>query len=583
VLAKGKRRSLFLLYMLILGSAAMESIGIASFYPVVDMLQDVSQLDYYKNKISSEIPALESLSREQFFSCFLLATGALFIFKNLFFVVAEYGNIRVVVNLYYTWVNRIFSIYLKKPYAFFLENKAGDLVQRKIVQTQKASGAIRLFVILLGRVTTILAVFLVLGFVNLPATLVILLLMVPLYYATMKVSQAKLYKLGEGLVQLEKQGFSLTTEVLSGIKQIKIFCAEENFQGRINKIWNEYSRHSIQNQFLVALPRPILESVVVIAGVTTMIMLMATGQEKELFPLLAVFAVGLYRVLPLAAGASAVIMGFASVLPATEAVADLIKESEEKNSGYDIPPIQKNIEFRNVSFSYKGRESVLKKISLKFEKNKFYGIVGVSGSGKSTIIDLIAGFFSPQKGQVLIDGIDLANSNKRTWLCQMGLISQDAFIFSGTIEDNICLGVDSANRDKNRLKKAAQIAYADEFIDPLPEGYQTIIGERGAKLSGGQRQRLAIARAIYLNPPVLVFDEATSSLDANSERKIHAAMQTLQGQRTIIVVTHRLATISNADCIYVIEKGSLTEEGAHEKLKAGNGLYNSLCAKQSLI
>ena len=128
-----------------------------------------------------------------------------------------------------------------------------------------------------------------------------------------------------------------------------------------------------------------------------------------------------------------------------------------------------------------------------------------------------------------------------------------------------------------------QIAYVDEFLDPLPEGYQTIIGERGVKLSGGQRQRLAIARAIYLDPPVLIFDEATSSLDANSERKIQSAIETLHGKRTIIIVTHRLATIANADCIYVLEKGNLTEEGTHEQLRTGKGLYSNLCAKQSLI
>ena len=149
VLAKGKWRSLILLYALVLGSAVMESVGIASFYPVADMLQDVSQLDYYKNKFSSEIPALELLSQEQFLTCFLLAVGALFIFKNLFFILAEYGNIRVVANLYCTWMNHILNTYLRKPYTFFLENKAGDLVQRKIVQTSTASGAIRLFVMLL--------------------------------------------------------------------------------------------------------------------------------------------------------------------------------------------------------------------------------------------------------------------------------------------------------------------------------------------------------------------------------------------------------------------------------------------------
>jgi ABC-type multidrug transport system fused ATPase/permease subunit len=178
--------------------------------------------------------------------------------------------------------------------------------------------------------------------------------------------------------------------------------------------------------------------------------------------------------------------------------------------------------------------------------------------------------------------MDLRDFNINTWLSQVGIISQEAFIFSGNIEDNICFGVDAKNRNLSRMKEAAGIAYADEFIEQLPEGYQTLVGERGVKLSGGQRQRLAIARAIYLDPPVLIFDEATSSLDANSERKIQEAIETLHGKRTVIVVAHRLVTVSSSDHIFVLEGGRLSEEGTHEQLLQGKGLYSRLCAKQSL-
>ena len=240
------------------------------------------------------------------------------------------------------------------------------------------------------------------------------------------------------------------------------------------------------------------------------------------------------------------------------------------------------IEFQNVSFSYGRRGTIFEDLSLKFKNNKFYGIVGVSGSGKSTIVDLIAGFFKPQKGRVLVDDVDLGNVDISTWLSQVGIISQEAFIFSGTIEDNICFGVDVADRDQGRIKKAARIAYADEFIDLLPEGYQTMVGEKGVKLSGGQRQRLAIARAAYLDPPVLIFDEATSSLDSHSEKKIQEAIEALHGKRTVIVIAHRLVTVSSADYIFVLEDGMLSEGGTHRELRTGSGLYSRLCAKQNL-
>ena len=583
VLVRGKGSSLILLYVLVIGSTAMESIGIASFYPITEMLQDTSQLHYYRDKLVAWFPALEILDREQFLFYSLLAVAALFVFKNVFLVLAGYGNIKVVTNLYCSWMNRIFKTYMNKPYSFFIENKAGDLVQRKIMQTNKASAVLRVFILLLGGVTNILGVFLVLCFINFKVTLSITILMIPLYFVTIKISRGKVYKAGDRLVELEKQGFGLTTELLSGIKQVKVFCAEDHFQRRIGKIWQEYSRHSIRNQFLISLPRPVLETIVVLAGVGTLMMFEnVSGQGKEVFPVLAVFAVGLFRILPLAAASSSQAMSLAAFLPSAETIANILREEVEEKRGHALPRIAEKIEFQNVSFSYSNREVVLEDLSLKFENKKFYGVVGVSGSGKSTIIDLIAGFFKPQKGRVLIDGVDLNDADVSTWLCQIGLISQDAFIFSGTIEDNICFGVDDEYRNKDRVKEATRIAYADEFIDMFPEGYQTIVGERGVKLSGGQRQRLAIARAIYLDPPVLIFDEATSSLDANSERKVQEAIEALHGKRTVIVVAHRLVTIASADYIYVIENGRLIEEGTHQKLRAGSGLYSRLCAKQSL-
>jgi ABC-type multidrug transport system fused ATPase/permease subunit len=583
VLIRGKSSSLILLYVLVIGSTAMESIGIASFYPLVEMFQDANQMNYYRDKLAAWVPAVGSLNQEQFLSYSLVAVAALFVFKSVFLVLAGYGNIRVITNLYRSWMNRIFKIYMDKSYSFFMENKAGDLVQRKIMQTQKAASLLRVLTMLLGSLTTVFGIFLVLCFVDLEITLTIIVFMIPVYYITMKISRGRIYKAGDRIVKLEKRGFELTTEILSGVKQVKVFCAEDYFRRQIQKIWHEHSRHSIQNQFMATLPRPILETMIVIGGVCAMLIFMrVSGYEKNIMPMLAVFAMGMYRVLPLAAASSAQAMSIASVVPSAEIVANLLSEEVREVTGKPLPAMNEKIEFQNISFSYSNREIVLRDISLTFENNKFYGIVGISGSGKSTIIDLLAGFFKPQKGRVLIDGVDLQDADISTWLCQLGLISQEAFIFSGTIEDNICFGVDAEDRDQCRIKEATQIAYADEFINTLPEGYQTMVGERGVKLSGGQRQRLAIARAIYLDPPVLIFDEATSSLDANSERKVQEAIEALHGKRTVIVVAHRLVTMAHADHIYVLENGSLTEEGTHEKLKSRNGLYSRLCEKQSL-
>ena len=290
-------------------------------------------------------------------------------------------------------MNRIFRIYLNKPYSYFTENKAGDLVQRKIMQTQKAAASLKFFILLLGNLTIILGVLLVLCFMSLKATLAISVFMASLYYVTIKTSREKIYKAGDRIVELEKKGFGLTTELLSGIKQVKIFCAEDHFQNKIQKIWNEYSRHSIQNQFLSSLPRPVLETFVVLAGVGTLMMFgNVAGQGKEIFPTLAVFAVGMYRIFPLAAASSVQAMSLAAQLPFSETVANILKEEIEKEKGRALIPMADSIKFQNVSFSYSDRDKVLDNISLTFKNNNFYGVVGVSGSGKSTIIDLISGF-----------------------------------------------------------------------------------------------------------------------------------------------------------------------------------------------
>jgi ABC-type multidrug transport system fused ATPase/permease subunit len=582
-LVRGKGSYLILIYLLVIGSTAMESIGIASFYPITEMLQDSSQLDYYRDKLVAWIPELEILDKDQFLFYSLLVVAALFVFKNVFLILAGYGNIWVIIHLYCSWMNQIFNIYMNKPYSFFLENKAGDLVQRKIMQANKASTALRVFILFLGGMTNIVGVLFVLCVMSFKATLAIAILMIPLYFVTMKISRGKVYTAGDRIVELEKKGFGLTTELLSGIKQLKVFCAEDYFQKRIGKIWNEYAQHSIQNNFLHSLPRPVLETLVVLAGVGTLLMVEnISDQGKEIFPALTVFAVGLYRILPLSAACSVQTMTLAAFLPSAETVANILKEEVKETRKLAIPSISKKIEFQNVSFSYNNHDAVLENVSLKFEKNKFYGIVGPSGSGKSTIIDLMTGFFKPTNGRIFIDGINLNDADISTWLCQIGLISQDAFIFSGTIEDNICFGVDVEDRNHELIIEAARIAYADEFIEQMSEGYQTIVGERGTKLSGGQRQRLAIARAIYLDPPVLIFDEATSSLDANSESKVQEAIEALHGKRTVIVVAHRLVTVASADYIFVIEDGYLAEEGKHEDLRVGDGLYSRLCSKQRL-
>jgi ATP-binding cassette subfamily B protein/subfamily B ATP-binding cassette protein MsbA len=238
------------------------------------------------------------------------------------------------------------------------------------------------------------------------------------------------------------------------------------------------------------------------------------------------------------------------------------------------------IEFRNVGFRYEDGKEVLKDINLTIPKGKMIALVGQSGSGKSTLVDLIPRYHDVENGQILIDGTDLREHRVKDLRSLIGNVNQEAILFNDTIFNNISFGVEGATMEQ--VVEAAKIANAHDFIMEKEEGYQTNIGDRGAKLSGGQRQRISIARAILKNPPILILDEATSALDTESEKLVQEALDRLTGTRTTIAIAHRLSTIKNADEICVMHEGRIVERGRHEELIAMDGYYKRLNDMQAL-
>ena len=276
-------------------------------------------------------------------------------------------------------------------------------------------------------------------------------------------------------------------------------------------------------------------------------------------------------------------MGISAQLPCVNTVSELLHKKSELGENIQKTGFKDAIEIKDLNFEYNADVPVLKNIAMTFEKGKFYGIVGPSGSGKSTLVDLLIGFYAPLQGSIIINGKSINDIDIQGWRKTVGVISQETFIFNGTVEENISFALDGRHKHAGRIKEAAKMADAHEFIESLPQGYQTLVGERGLKLSGGQRQRLAIARAVYRDPDILIFDEATSSLDAISERKIQKAIEALSHEKTVIAIAHRLSTIINADYIYVMDNGRIVEQGTHELLISNQGLYESLCRKQGIV
>ena len=260
------------------------------------------------------------------------------------------------------------------------------------------------------------------------------------------------------------------------------------------------------------------------------------------------------------------------------AILDVASEIKNRENPLPLTSFDEGIVFENVSFQYTN-EPVLKGIDLTIPKGKMVALVGPSGAGKSTLADLIPRFYDVTSGSIKLDGKDIREYNQKDLISLMGIVTQEAILFNDTVYNNITFGMENVTRED--VENAARIANAEEFILALENGYDTNIGDRGAKLSGGQRQRLAIARAVLKNPPILILDEATSALDTESERLVQDALTKLMQNRTSVVIAHRLSTIQHADEIVVLQDGKIVEKGSHHQLLNQKGLYSHLCELQS--
>ncbi len=480
---------------------------------------------------------------------------------------------------------RLYEKMLRLPLGYFSEQRKGDLMNRMIGDIGEIYASVVMAVEgLIKDPLTILSYLIYMVYLS-PMLSLALLFLLPVTALIIGRLSKRLKRQGREYSIAAGENLSHVEETLGGIKVIKAFSAEQTMfekfkQGnaRLYSIVNAMSRRR-------DLASPLTEFM----GVAVLCCILFIGgylvfsnsgdlQKADLFPFIAVFGVLINPAKNLSNTISNIQRGLAAI----ERVEEVLRAEEvitDRPGAREMKAFSSRIEFKDVSFSY-GGEPVLKHISFVVEKGKTVALVGSSGAGKSTLADLLPRFHDVTEGAILIDGVDIRDYQIASLRRQMSFVTQEPVLFNDSIAGNIALGNPAATAAE--IEQAARIANAHGFIMQKPEGYDTNIGDRGSKLSGGERQRITIARAVLQNPPILILDEATSSLDTESERLVQDAIVNLMQERTSLVIAHRLSTIRNADEIIVLQKGEIIERGTHEQLTALNGFYRRLVDMQEI-
>lgn len=468
---------------------------------------------------------------------------------------------------------------LALPMAFFSSERKGDIISRSTGDVQEVENSIMASLDLVLKNPVLIVVYLV--------TLLIFSVELTLFVMVMlPIAGFIIGRIGKSLKKKSKRGqekmgviLGVLEETLSGLRIIKAFNAEKRMNERYSHEIEDY-RH-IMNRLMRR--RELAHPVSELLGTIVMVMVVWFGgtlilsTDNHLDPATFMSYVGVFYLI--IQPAKAFSQGFFSIqkgLAAYDRIDMVLKADvsiKEKADARTVNTLEQSIEYRDVTFAYHDRP-VLKKVSLEIPKGKTIALVGQSGSGKSTFVDLLPRLYDIQQGSICIDGVDIRDLKIHDLRDLMGNVNQEAILFNDTIYNNIVFGVDSAAPEE--VEAAARVANAHDFIMETEDGYQTMIGDRGGKLSGGQRQRLSIARAVLKNPPILILDEATSALDTESELLVQQALENLMANRTSIVIAHRLSTVRNADLICVFHEGEIVERGTHEALLAADGIYKKL-------
>ena len=562
VLDKKSYKNLGIFFISMLFSVVLETISVGAVIPVMSVILDpniISKHIWLNDLV--DLMGIETHEMLVFYS--FSALVIIYFAKSCFSVLLIWFQSKFAFELQASISNRLFNRYLHQPYKFYLNRNSSELFRNLTSEIEVFTNNGLMSTLTLLKESLVIIGIIILMFLFEPqGTLIMIALASTFILAFNLISKRGSSRWGLERQYFENQRNKHLLQGLGGIKDIKIYGKEIPFIKRYQTN-NSHNARINKNQTVVSqLPKVFLEFIVIITLSAVVVVIIKGGRSQmELIQILGLYSVAAFRLMPSINSIMGCIHGLFFAVPAIKTLGNefsLLNEDAGNLSGLEQNlTYNKNIELKNVSFSYitKGK-SILSEVNLFISPKKFIGIVGQSGSGKSTLIDIILGLHRVESGEVLADGINI-NKNPSLWRKHIGYVPQTIFLTDDTLKNNIAFGENEDEIDEKRLTQAIESSGLSLYINDLPEGLDTIVGERGVNISGGQRQRLGIARALYRNPSILIFDEATSSLDSETETLVMETINDLLGKKTIIMVTHKPSLLSSCDAVYQIKKGQI--------------------------
>ncbi|MDC0625315.1 ABC transporter ATP-binding protein/permease [Alphaproteobacteria bacterium] len=555
--------------------AIIEMIGVASILPFMAVLTNPNLVETNSilNKLFQSSSMFGINNNQQFLTLLGVLVFVFLIISIIFKAFTTFAQTRFIQMRDYSIGKRLIEAYLRQPYSWFLNQHSSDLGKNILSEVgQVVLGGLAQFIELIAK-----------GMISI--VMIILLIMVdPIIALTIGFSLSGAYlliflsikiylkKIGTKRFQANELRYKVADEAFNAIKEIEIRDLKKYYVKRFSDPAKIFFQTNTTSQILSLLPRFLLEAIT-FGGILILILYMMskTNSFTDALPIISLYVFAGYRLMP---ALQNVYSAFTKIIFNDASIDKLYSDFKNLKSfnvppqGQDILSLNKSINLKNIHFNYPNSKlSALKNINLNIPANSTVGFIGTTGSGKTTIVDIILGLLEAQKGTLEVDGQVISKQNSKTWQRTIGYVPQNIYLIDDTLAANIAFGEDPENINLEIVEKVSKIANLHEFVkNELPMQYQTTIGERGIRLSGGQRQRIGIARALYHDPQLLVLDEATSALDSKTEQIVMNSINNLRKNITIILIAHRLNTVKSCDIIFKIDKGKLVDEGSYDKL-----------------